>query len=193
MSSLTLTKGNNLSLTKADPGLERALIGLGWDPRTTSGEPFDLDASALLVGADGKVRSQDDFIFYNQLQSKDGSVVHQGDNRSGVGDGDDEQVLIDLSLIAADVERVVIVVSIDQADARGQNFGQVRDAYCRVLNQDTDQEVVRYDLSEDAAPETSMIFAEIYRNRAEWKFRAVGQGYATGLHGIATDFGISLD
>ena len=193
MSSLTLTKGNNLSLTKADPGLERALIGLGWDPRTTSGEPFDLDASALLVGADGKVRSQDDFIFYNQLRSKDGSVVHQGDNRSGVGDGDDEQVLIDFSLIAADVERVVIVVSIDQADARGQNFGQIRGAYCRVLNQDTDQEVVRYDLSEDAAPETSMIFAEIYRNRAEWKFRAVGQGYATGLHGIATDFGISLD
>lgn len=193
MSSLTLTKGNNLSLTKADPGLERALIGLGWDPRTTSGEPFDLDASALLIGADGKVRSQDDFIFYNQLRSKDGSVVHQGDNRSGVGDGDDEQVLIDFSLIAADVERVVIVVSIDQADARGQNFGQIRDAYCRVLNQDTDQEVVRYDLSEDAAPETSMIFAEIYRNRTEWKFRAVGQGYATGLHGIATDFGISLD
>ncbi|MDR6506737.1 TerD family protein [Arthrobacter oryzae] len=193
MSSLTLTKGNNLSLTKADPGLERALIGLGWDPRTTSGEAFDLDASALLVGADGKVRSQDDFIFYNQLQAKDGSVVHQGDNRSGVGEGDDEQILIDLSLIAADVDRVVIVVSIDQADARGQNFGQIRGAYCRVLNQDTDQEVVRYDLSEDAAPETSMIFAEIYRNRAEWKFRAVGQGYATGLHGIATDFGISLD
>ncbi|WP_104175671.1 TerD family protein [Arthrobacter sp. Y81] len=193
MSSLTLTKGNNLSLTKADPGLERALIGLGWDPRTTSGQAFDLDASALLVGADGKVRSQDDFIFYNQLQAKDGSVVHQGDNRSGVGEGDDEQILIDLSLIAADVDRVVIVVSIDQADARGQNFGQIRGAYCRVLNQDTDQEVVRYDLSEDAAPETSMIFAEIYRNRAEWKFRAVGQGYATGLHGIATDFGISLD
>ncbi|WP_248763927.1 TerD family protein [Pseudarthrobacter sp. SSS035] len=193
MSSLTLTKGNNLSLTKADPGLERALIGLGWDPRTTSGEAFDLDASALLVGADGKVRSQDDFIFYNQLQAKDGSVVHLGDNRSGVGDGDDEQILIDLSLIAADVDRVVIVVSIDQADARGQNFGQIRGAYCRVLNQDTDQAVVRYDLSEDAAPETSMIFAEIYRNRAEWKFRAVGQGYATGLHGIATDFGISLD
>lgn len=193
MSTLTLTKGNNLSLTKADPGLERALIGLGWDPRTTSGEAFDLDASALLVGADGKVRSQDDFIFYNQLRAKDGSVVHLGDNRSGVGDGDDEQILIDLSLIAVDVDRVVVVVSIDQADSRGQNFGQIRSAYCRVLNQDTDREVVRYDLSEDAAPETSMIFAEIYRNGAEWKFRAVGQGYATGLHGIATDFGISLD
>ncbi|MCZ2401908.1 TerD family protein [Paenarthrobacter sp. Z7-10] len=192
MVSLTLTKGNNLSLTKADPGLRRAMVGLGWDPRTTSGEPFDLDASALLVGSNGKVRSQDDFIFYNQLQTKDGSVVHQGDNRTGEGEGDDEQILIDLSLLAPDVERVVIVVSIDQADARNQNFGQVRDAFCRVVNQDSEQEVVRYDLSEDAAAETSMIFAEIYRNGAEWKFRAVGQGYATGLHGIATDFGITL-
>lgn len=193
MSSLTLTKGNNLSLTKADPGLERALVGLGWDPRTTSGDPFDLDASALLLGADGKVRSQDDFIFYNQLAAKDNSVVHQGDNRTGQGDGDDEQILIDFSLLPADVDRVVIVVSIDQADARHQNFGQVRDAYCRVVNQDTDAEVVRYDLSEDAAAETSMIFAEVYRNRGEWKFRAIGQGYASGLYGIATDFGVVLD
>ncbi|MCC3273211.1 TerD family protein [Arthrobacter zhangbolii] len=193
MSSLTLTKGNNLSLTKADPGLERALVGLGWDPRTTSGDPFDLDASALLLGADGKVRSQDDFIFYNQLAAKDNSVVHQGDNRTGQGDGDDEQILIDFSLLPADVDRVVIVVSIDQADVRHQNFGQVRDAYCRVVNQDTDAEVVRYDLSEDAAAETSMIFAEVYRNRGEWKFRAIGQGYASGLYGIATDFGVVLD
>lgn len=193
MASLTLSKGSNLSLTKADPGLRRAMVGLGWDPRTTSGQPFDLDASALLIGANGKVRSQDDFIFYNQLASKDGSVVHQGDNRTGEGEGDDEQILIDLGTIAADVDRVVIVVSIDQADARRQNFGQVRDAFCRVVNQDTEQEVVRYDLSEDAAAETCMIFAEIYRNGAEWKFRAVGQGYASGLHGIATDFGIALD
>jgi tellurium resistance protein TerD len=193
MASLTLSKGSNLSLTKADPGLRRAMVGLGWDPRTTSGQPFDLDTSALLIGANGKVRSQDDFIFYNQLASKDGSVVHQGDNRTGEGEGDDEQILIDLGTIAADVDRVVIVVSIDQADARRQNFGQVRDAFCRVVNQDTEQEVVRYDLSEDAAAETCMIFAEIYRNGAEWKFRAVGQGYASGLHGIATDFGIALD
>ncbi|MCQ2001509.1 TerD family protein [Arthrobacter zhaoxinii] len=193
MSGLTLSKGSNLSLSKADPGLERALIGLGWDPRTTSGDPFDLDASALLLGADGKVRSQDDFIFYNQLSAKDGSVVHQGDNRTGQGDGDDEQILIDLSILTDDVDRVVIVVSIDQADARHQNFGQVRDAYCRVVNQDTDAEVVRYDLSEDAAAETCMIFAEIYRHRGEWKFRAIGQGYASGLYGVATDFGITLD
>ncbi|MDO5754307.1 TerD family protein [Arthrobacter sp.] len=193
MASLTLSKGSNLSLTKADPGLQMAMVGLGWDPRTTSGDQFDLDASAILVTSSGKVRNNDDFIFYNQLESKDGSVVHQGDNRTGEGDGDDEQVLINLATVSPDIERVVIVVSIDQAEARRQNFGQVRDAYCRVVNQQNDQEIVRYDLSEDAASETTMVFAEIYRNGAEWKFRAVGQGYASGLHGIATDYGIVLD
>ena len=193
MASLTLSKGSNLSLTKADPGLQMAMVGLGWDPRTTSGDQFDLDASAILVTSSGKVRNNDDFIFYNQLESKDGSVVHQGDNRTGEGDGDDEQILINLATVSADIERVVIVVSIDQAEARRQNFGQVRDAYCRVVNQDNDHEIVRYDLSEDAASETTMVFAEIYRNGAEWKFRAVGQGYASGLHGIATDYGIVLD
>lgn len=193
MASLTLSKGSNLSLTKADPGLQMAMVGLGWDPRTTSGHQFDLDASALLVTASGKVRNNDDFIFYNQLESKDGSVVHQGDNRTGEGDGDDEQILINLATVAADIERVVIVVSIDQAEVRGQNFGQVRDAYCRVINQENEQEIVRYDLSEDAASETTMVFAEIYRNGSEWKFRAVGQGYASGLYGIATDYGIVLD
>jgi tellurium resistance protein TerD len=192
MASLTLGKGGNLSLTKADPGLRRALVGLGWDPRTTSGAAFDLDASALLLGSNGKIRSSDDFIFYNQLAAPDGSVVHQGDNRTGDGDGDDEQILIDLDRVAADVQRIVIAVSIHEADARGQNFGQVRDAYCRVLNQETEQEIVRFDLSEDAASETAMIFSELYRHNGEWKFRAVGQGYATGLYGIATDFGVPL-
>jgi tellurium resistance protein TerD len=193
VASLTLSKGSNLSLTKADPGLTRAMVGLGWDPRTTAGEMFDLDASALLVSARGKVRSNDDFIFYNQLEAKDGSVVHQGDNRTGEGEGDDEQILIDLTKVAGDVEKVVIVVSIDQAEARRQNFGMVRGAFCRVVNDVTDQEVVRYDLTEDAASETCMIFAEIYRHGGEWKFRAVGQGYASGLAGLATDFGVVLD
>ena len=193
MASLTLSKGGNLSLSKADPGLRRAIIGLGWNPRTTTGAPFDLDASALLLGDNGKVRSQDDFVFYNQLSSKDGSVTHQGDNRTGEGEGDDEQILIDLDLVGPDVKRVVIAVSIDQADSRGQTFGQVRDAYCRVVNQETEQEVVRFDLSEDAASETAMIFSEIYRHNGEWKFRAVGQGYAAGLYGIVTDFGIVLE
>jgi len=191
MAGLTLAKGNNLSLTKVSPGLTVATVGLGWDPRTTSGEAFDLDASALLIGDNGKVRSSADFIFYNQPAAADKSVVHLGDNRSGAGDGDDEQITIDLNLVAADVSRVVIVVSIDQADARRQNFGQVRGAYCRVVDQD-EKEIVRFDLSEDAAPETAMLFAEVYRNGAEWKFKAVGQGYTSGLAGIADDFGVVL-
>lgn len=193
MATLTLGKGSNLSLSKADPALRKAMVGLGWDPRTTAGEQFDLDASALLVSRTGKVRSNNDFIFYNQLVSADNSVVHQGDNRTGEGEGDDEQILIDLASVSSDIEKIVIVVSIDQAETRRQNFGQVRDAFCRVVNVDTDNEIVRYDLSEDAAAETCMIFAEIYRHNGEWKFRAVGQGYASGLRGIATDFGIVLD
>lgn len=192
MAGLTLTKGSNLSLTKTDPGLERVNVGLGWDPRSTTGDAFDLDASALLLGVDGKVRSEADFIFYNQPATPDGTVVHKGDNRSGAGDGDDEVIAVDLSKVGSDVARIIFVVSIDQADTRRQNFGQVRSAYCRILNQDTDAEVVRYDLSEDAAPETCMIFSELYRHNGEWKFKAVGQGYASGLAGVASDFGIQL-
>lgn len=192
MAGLTLTKGNNLSLTKSDPGLDKVHIGLGWDPRTTTGDAFDLDASALLLSADGKVRSSADFIFYNQPSTPEGSVVHKGDNRSGEGDGDDEAIAVDLSNLPTDIARIVFVVSIDQADTRRQNFGQVRSAYCRVVNQETDSEIVRYDLSEDAAPETCMIFSELYRHNGEWKFKAVGQGYASGLAGVAADFGVQL-
>ncbi|MDF2442856.1 MAG: tellurium resistance protein TerD [Subtercola sp.] len=192
MAGLSLSKGTNLSLTKTSPGLTIATVGLGWDPRTTAGEQFDLDASAILVAANGRIRSSDDFIFYNQMSTPDGSVVHQGDNRTGEGDGDDEQIRIDLAAVAPDVERIVIAVSIHDADNRRQNFGQVRSAFCRVLDQDL-EEIVRYDLTEDAARETAMLFAEIYRNNGEWKFRAVGQGYETGLAGIAKDFGVPLD
>ena len=191
--SVSLSKGGNVSLSKAAPTMKNVLIGLGWDARSTDGQDFDLDASAFLLSQNGKVRGDADFIFYNNLKSTDGSVTHTGDNRTGEGDGDDEQILINLATVAADIERVVIVVSIDQAEVRGQNFGQVRDAYCRVINQENEQEIVRYDLSEDAASETTMVFAEIYRNGSEWKFRAVGQGYASGLYGIATDYGIVLD
>ncbi|OIH93601.1 TerD family protein [Curtobacterium sp. MCBA15_001] len=191
MAGLTLAKGGNLSLTKTSPGLTVATVGLGWDPRTTTGEQFDLDASALLLGAGGKVRSDADFVFYNQPASSDGSVQHHGDNRTGEGDGDDEQIVIDLAKVPADVERIVIAVSIDQADARRQNFGQVRSAYSRVVDQDG-TEIVRYDLSEDAAAETAMVFSELYRNGSEWKFRAVGQGYSSGLAGVAGDFGVQL-
>lgn len=192
MAGLSLSKGNNLSLTKTSPGLTVATVGLGWDPRTTAGQQFDLDASAILVAANGKIRSDADFIFYNQMSTPDGSVVHQGDNRTGAGDGDDEQIVIDLRTVAADVARIVIAVSIHDADNRRQNFGQVRDAFCRVMDQDQ-EEIVRYDLTEDASQETAMLFAEIYRHGAEWKFRAVGQGYTSGLAGIANDFGVPLD
>lgn len=192
MAGLSLSKGNNLSLTKTSPGLTIATVGLGWDPRTTVGQQFDLDASAILVAANGKIRSDADFIFYNQMSTPDGSVVHQGDNRTGAGDGDDEQIVIDLRTVAADVARIVIAVSIHDADNRRQNFGQVRAAFCRVMDQDQ-EEIVRYDLTEDASQETAMLFAEIYRNGAEWKFRAVGQGYTSGLAGIANDFGVPLD
>lgn len=188
--ALTLSKGGSLSLSKEDPTLVRTRIGLGWDARSTDGAPFDLDASALMLGADGKVRSDADFIFYNQLKDAAGSVVHQGDNRTGDGDGDDEQITVDLSLVPADVQKIVFAVSIDMGQERGQNFGQVRNAYIRLLNEDTQAEVVRYDLSEDAGQEAALNFAEVYRHNGEWKFRAVGQGYVSGLRGIAIDFGV---
>jgi tellurium resistance protein TerD len=190
--ALTLEKGSNLSLTKADPGLRHALVGLGWDVRTTNGDAFDLDASAILVGENGKVRSDADFIFYAQRSDAVGSVVHQGDNLTGAGDGDDEQILIDLTLVPAEIVRVVIVVSIYEAATRGQNFGQVRNSYVRVLNKDSETEIAHFELGEDMASENSIIFAEIYRHGGDWKFKAVGQGFTDGLGGIARDFGINL-
>lgn len=190
--ALSLSKGGNLSLTKTDPSLTRVIVGLGWDPRATDGQEFDLDASAFLLKGDGKVRSEADFIFYNQLKSADGSVEHTGDNRTGAGDGDDEVIKVDLSRVPADVEKVVFTVTIHDADARRQNFGQVGGAFIRVVNETNGNEVVRYDLAEDASTETAMIFAELYRNAGEWKFRAVGQGYAGGLKAVATNFGLAF-
>ncbi|MBD8491926.1 TerD family protein [Pseudomonas syringae] len=190
--ALTLQKGGNLSLSKTDPSLTNVLIGLGWDPRSTDGQEFDLDASAFLLSASGKVRSDADFIFYNQLKSADGSVEHTGDNRTGAGDGDDEVIKVDLSRVPADVEKVVFVVTIHEADARRQSFGQVGNAFIRVVNEKTGAEVVRYDLAEDASTETAMMFAELYRNNGEWKFRAVGQGYAGGLAAVANSYGLNF-
>jgi len=190
--ALTLQKGGNLSLSKTDPTLTNVLIGLGWDPRTTDGKDFDLDASAFLLSANGKVRSEADFIFYNQLKSADGSVEHTGDNRTGAGDGDDEVVKVDLTRVPADVDKIVFVVTIHEADNRGQNFGQVSHSFIRVVNEQTSNEVTRYDLAEDASTETAMVFAELYRNGAEWKFRAVGQGYAGGLKAVANSYGMNF-
>ncbi|MFJ8790735.1 TerD family protein [Streptomyces sp. NPDC102462] len=189
---VSLAKGGNVSLNKEAPGLSAVLVGLGWDVRTTTGADFDLDASALLLTSAGKVPSNQHFVFYNNLKSPDGSVEHTGDNLTGEGEGDDESVKVDLAAVPAEVERIVFPVSIHDAESRGQSFGQVRNAFIRVVNQTGGAEIARYDLSEDASTETAMIFGELYRNGAEWKFRAVGQGYASGLAGIAADFGVDV-
>ncbi|HMU67408.1 MAG TPA: TerD family protein, partial [Cellvibrionaceae bacterium] len=174
--AISLQKGGNVNLSKEAPSLKKLIVGLGWDPRATDGAAFDLDGSAFLLKGDGKVRSDADFIFYNNLKSADGSIVHLGDNTTGQGDGDDEQLTIDLGVVPADVERVVVAVTIHDAEARRQNFGQVGKAYIRVLNADGNKEIARFDLSEDGSTETAMIFGEVYRAGAEWKFKAVGQG-----------------
>ncbi|MBD0695901.1 TerD family protein [Streptomyces sp. CBMA123] len=189
---VSLAKGGNVSLSKEAPGLSAVIVGLGWAVRTTTGADYDLDASALLCNALGKVVSDQHFVFFNNLRSPEGSVEHSGDNLTGGGDGDDEQIKVDLARVPADVAKVVFPVSIYDADARLQNFGQVRNAFIRIVNQANGQEIARYDLTEDASTETAMVFGELYRNGAEWKFRAIGQGYASGLRGIATDYGVNV-
>jgi tellurium resistance protein TerD len=189
---VSLTKGGNVSLTKSAPGLTAVSVGLGWDIRTTTGVDFDLDASAILCGVDGKVLSDKHFVFFNNMKSVDGSVEHTGDNVTGEGEGDDEVIKVSLATVPAEVDKIVFPVSIYEGATRSQSFGQVRNAFIRVVNQADNAEIARYDLSEDASTETAMVFGELYRNGAEWKFRAVGQGYASGLAGIATDFGVSV-
>ncbi|MEW1861349.1 TerD family protein [Streptomyces sp. NBC_00669] len=188
---VTLAKGGNVSLSKAAPNLTQVQIGLGWRARSTTGADFDLDASALLCSG-GRVLGDEYFVFYNNLKSPEGSVEHTGDDLTGGSGGDDETILVDLTKVPATVDKVVFPVSIYDADARVQTFGQVSDAYIRVLNQSDGVELARYDLTEDASTETAMIFGELYRYGGEWKFRAVGQGYASGLRGIALDFGVNV-
>jgi tellurium resistance protein TerD len=190
--SVSLSKGGNVSLSKEVPGLQAVLVGLGWDVRTTTGADFDLDASALMVGTSGKILADQHFIFFNNLTSPDGSVQHTGDNLTGEGEGDDEAIKVNLVGVPAEVDKIVVTVSIYDAESRQQSFGQVRNAFIRVVNQADNREITRYDLSEDASTETAMIFGELYRSGNEWKFRAVGQGYSTGLAGIARDFGVNV-
>jgi tellurium resistance protein TerD len=189
---VALTKGGNVSLSKSAPNLTAIMVGLGWDARSTTGADFDLDASALLLGASGRVLSDNHFVFFNNLRSPDGSVEHTGDNLTGEGEGDDESILVNLAMVPPEVDRIVFPVSIYEADTRGQSFGQVSNAFIRIVNQADNNELARYDLSEDASSETAMIFGEVYRRNGEWKFRAVGQGYASGLRGIAVDFGVNV-
>ena len=190
--SISLAKGGNVSLTKIAPSLTKVAVGLGWDVRTTTGTDFDLDATALVCGPDGKVLDDRHFVFYNNLTSPDGSVRHTGDIREGEVAGDDEVIEVDLSSLSPQTTKVVFSVTIHEADARGQSFGQVANAYIRVVNRDNGEEMARYDLSEDASTETAMIFGELYKHGEEWKFRAVGQGYASGLRGIAADYGVNV-
>ncbi len=189
---VSLVKGGNISLSKQAPGLAAVVVGLGWDARTTDGQAFDLDASAIACNTAGSVLSDGHFVFFNNLTSPDGAIQHSGDNLTGEGEGDDEQIRVNLTGMPDEVDKVVFPVSIYEAEKSGQSFGQVRNAFIRVVNQADNAELARYDLSEDASTETAMVFGELYRNGAEWKFRAVGQGYSSGLAGIAKDFGVRV-
>ena len=191
--SVVLAKGGNVSLAKEAPGLKAINVGLGWDVNAFSNFEFDLDASAIMLDAGGRVTPDDSgVIFFNNLRSPDGSVSHAGDNLTGQGEGDDEVIQVNLAGVPPTVDKIVFPVSIYDADHRRQNFGGVRNAFIRVVDQLTGREITRFDLTEDASVETAMVFGELYRNGADWKFRAVGQGYASGLKGIATDFGVNV-
>ncbi len=190
--AVSLKKGGNVSLTKEAPGVEKIMVGLGWDERSTDGADFDLDASCFMLNSLGKVRNDQDFIFYNNLVSADGAVQHTGDNRTGDGDGDDEVINVDLTKIAPNVDRLAFTVTIYEADERHQNFGQVANAYIRIVDLKTNKEITRFDLSEDASTNTAMIFGELYRRDGEWRFRAVGQGFDGGLGPLAKSFGVNV-
>lgn len=190
--AVSLQKGGNVSLTKEAPGLTGVVVGLGWDTRATDGAGFDLDASAFMLGENGKVLSDESFIFYNNKKSSCGNVEHLGDNKTGEGAGDDEQVKLNLASMGENVKKLVFAVTIHDAEARGQNFGQVSNAYIRLVNAADNTEIARYDLSEDASIETAMLFGEVYRHNADWKFKAVGQGFAGGLGPMAASMGVNL-
>lgn len=190
--AISLTKGQNISLSKTDPSLKNVLVGLGWDARSTDGQDFDLDASVFMATENGKVPSDRHFIFYNQLVSLCGGVEHTGDNLTGDGDGDDESVIVRLDKVESNIKSLFITVTIHDAEARRQNFGQVSNAFVRIVNNDTSDEIVRFDLSEDYSTETAMVFGEIYRHNGEWKFRAIGQGYTGGLYSLCQQYGVNV-
>jgi len=190
--AVSLSKGGNVSLSKEAPGLKGVRVGLGWDTRVTDGSAFDLDASVFLLNEGGKVRSDSDFVFYNNKNGGNGSVVHQGDNTTGEGSGDDEVVAVTLDQVPAEIQKLSFAVTIHDAEGRRQNFGMVSNAFIRVVNADGGTEIARYDLSEDASTETAMIFGELYRHSGEWKFKAIGQGFAGGLGPLAQSFGVNV-
>ena len=191
--TINLSKGQRIDLTKTNPGLKKVIIGLGWDTNKYSGGyDFDLDASAFLVGADDKVVNEKDFVFYNNLQGANGSVIHTGDNRTGEGEGDDEQLVIVFDKVPEHVHKIAITVTIHDALQRAQNFGQVSNAFVRLANEETNEEVLRYDLAEEFSIETAIVVCEIYRHGGEWKFSAVGSGFQGGLAALCANYGLQV-
>ncbi len=190
---ITLAKGQKVDLTKSNPGLKKIIVGLGWDTnKYDGGFAFDLDTAAFLAGANGKVTADTDFVFYNNLKHPSGSVEHLGDNLTGIGNGDDEQLVVELTQVPANVEHISFTATIHEADARRQNFGQVSNAYIRVINAETNQELIRYDLGEDFSIETALIVGDLYRNNGEWKFNAIGSGFQGGLAALCHNFGVNV-
>ena len=191
---ISLQKGQKVSLTKGNPGLTKVVVGLGWDVNQfDTGGDFDLDAAAFLLTNTGKVSKSEDFVFYGNLAHESGSVQHMGDNLTGAGDGDDEQIKIDLSKVPANIEKIAFTVTIYEAEQRRQNFGQVNNAFIRIYNEVTGEEMLRYDLGEDFSIETAAVFGELYKNGAEWKFNAIGSGYQGGLAALCANFGVETD
>ncbi|MBS4536926.1 TerD family protein [Clostridium sp. D2Q-11] len=191
--AVSLKKGQKVDLTKTNPGLSNVIVGLGWDTnKYDGGFDFDLDTSAFLIGENGKTMNDGDFIFYGNLNHSSGAVSHLGDNRSGEGEGDDEQIKVDLSKVNSNVSKIAFTVTIHEAQERSQNFGQVSNAFIRVINEDTNEEITRYDLSEDYSIETAIVVGELYRHGDEWKFAAIGSGFEGGLASLCNNFGISI-
>lgn len=189
--AISLVKGQKIDLTKGNPSLKKVIIGLGWDTNKYSGgADFDLDASVFLVGSNGKTNHDEDFIFYNNLESRNKAVIHTGDNRTGEGEGDDEQIILVFAKMPSDIEKMAVTVTIYEATQRGQNFGQVSNAYVRVLDAVTNEELIRYDLGEDFSIETAIVVCEIYRHGSEWKFSAVGSGFQGGLGALCRNYGL---
>ena len=191
---VSLKKGQKVSLTKGNPGLSKVVVGLGWDVNQfdTGGE-FDLDAAAFLLADTGKITKSEDFVFYGNLKHPSGSVEHMGDNRTGAGEGDDEQIRIDLSRVPENLTKIAFTVTIYEPEQRRQNFGQVNNAFIRIYNEETGEELLRYDLGEDFSIETAVVFGELYKNNGEWKFNAIGSGYQGGLAALCANFGVDVE
>lgn len=191
---VNLKKGQKVSLTKENPGLKKVVVGLGWDVNAfDTGGDFDLDAAAFLLTDSGRVKDSGDFVFYGNLKHTSGSVQHMGDNLTGAGDGDDEQIKVDLSMVPGEVMKIAFTATIYEAEARRQNFGQVNNAFIRIYNEETGEEMLRYDLGEDFSIETAVVFGELYKNGNEWKFNAIGSGYQGGLAALCANYGVDVE